>query len=323
MRYYGPGDKIYIFGFSRGAFTARFLARMISTVGLLSMGNEEMVAFAYKAYQDSETSQRDKTRAEHDAFLTNFKETFCRSGVDIHFLGLFDTVNSVGVFDVPFAKSTELPSVLKTATHVRHAVSIDERRAKFKAALLNQDKKADKHKDNEEDIKEVFFPGNHGDVGGGWNPEPEKSKSPKAATYAPDPKDRLDLSDPHQLREFGIPDSLSKDAVAELQHEADDPVQLSDFALEWMITELEKLGNRKGASPTETISWNYHRNIFKHNLYSKVREAVTAKKHDLLSLGGGGSFFKLVLWHIMGEFIEYSRSKHTYVFFCFSSQGID
>jgi uncharacterized protein (DUF2235 family) len=38
MRYYKPGDKIYIFGFSRGAFTARFLARLVTELGLLSKG---------------------------------------------------------------------------------------------------------------------------------------------------------------------------------------------------------------------------------------------------------------------------------------------
>lgn len=42
MRYYNPGDRIYVFGFSRGAFTARFLARMISHIGLLSRGNDEV-----------------------------------------------------------------------------------------------------------------------------------------------------------------------------------------------------------------------------------------------------------------------------------------
>lgn len=42
MRYYKPGDRIYILGFSRGAFTARFLARMITEIGLMSKGNEEM-----------------------------------------------------------------------------------------------------------------------------------------------------------------------------------------------------------------------------------------------------------------------------------------
>lgn len=46
MRYYKPGDLIYIFGFSRGAFTARFLAQMITEIGLLSKGNEEMVSIA-------------------------------------------------------------------------------------------------------------------------------------------------------------------------------------------------------------------------------------------------------------------------------------
>jgi len=45
MRYYSQGDKIYIFGFSRGAYTARFLSKMIDSIGLLSMGNEEMISF--------------------------------------------------------------------------------------------------------------------------------------------------------------------------------------------------------------------------------------------------------------------------------------
>jgi uncharacterized protein (DUF2235 family) len=46
LRYYNQGDKIYIFSFSRGAYTARFLSEMIDRIGLLSMGNEEMIAFA-------------------------------------------------------------------------------------------------------------------------------------------------------------------------------------------------------------------------------------------------------------------------------------
>ena len=50
LRYYEEGDQIYIFGFSRGAFIARFLARMISQVGLLSRGNEQLVPFAYSNF---------------------------------------------------------------------------------------------------------------------------------------------------------------------------------------------------------------------------------------------------------------------------------
>jgi uncharacterized protein (DUF2235 family) len=51
MRYYRPGDRIYIFGFSRGAYTARVLAAMLHKVGLLTQGNEEMVPFAWNMFR--------------------------------------------------------------------------------------------------------------------------------------------------------------------------------------------------------------------------------------------------------------------------------
>jgi uncharacterized protein (DUF2235 family) len=57
MRYYSPGDSVYIFGFSRGAYTARFLAEMVHTVGLLSRGNEEMVGFAWKTFAEFQQSR--------------------------------------------------------------------------------------------------------------------------------------------------------------------------------------------------------------------------------------------------------------------------
>lgn len=120
MRYHDAHDKIFIFGFSRGAFTARFLARMISTVGLLSKGNEEMVPFAYRTYQEYEMGiGRFKTAQKHEDYMMSFKTTFCRVNAKVHFLGLFDTVSSVGYFDAPFAKKTFLPTVVESATHVR------------------------------------------------------------------------------------------------------------------------------------------------------------------------------------------------------------
>lgn len=61
LHYYSPGDKIYIFGFSRGAYTARFLAQMVDHVGLLSRGNEEMIPFAFKSYAKYERLKRLKT----------------------------------------------------------------------------------------------------------------------------------------------------------------------------------------------------------------------------------------------------------------------
>ncbi|KAL8691095.1 MAG: hypothetical protein Q9218_003605 [Villophora microphyllina] len=183
MRYHEDGNKIYMFGFSRGAFTARFLARMIATVGLLSKGNEEMVPFAYRTYQEYVMGDRFEKKEDAQKYMNKFKTTFCRGSATVHFLGLFDTVNSVSYFDNPFTKKKYLPSVLQTAKHVRHAVAIDERRCKFKAALLSQDI----NEDDAEDIKEVFFAGNHGDVGGGWAPKERPGES--------ESKDPLQLSD--------------------------------------------------------------------------------------------------------------------------------
>ena len=266
MRYYTEGSQMYLFGFSRGAFTARFLARMISTIGLLSKGNEEMVPFAYKSYQNYERGVgRGKlnTASTNLDWMHRFRETFCRPNVKVHFLGLFDTVNSVGVFDVPFTTQTYFPEVLGTARHIRHAVAIDERRSKFRAALLQQDvKNVPKDKAPEEDIKEVYFPGNHGDVGGGWLAEGNKDC-----------------------------------------HEANDPVQLSDLSLEWMINELKQLPHVNDAT---RLVFNEHVDIFLNNIGNKEVEASTATIHDLLKFNGGVSAIKVVLWNLLGESVEAS-----------------
>ena len=256
MRYYKDGDKIYMFGFSRGAFTARFLARMVQTVGLLSQGNEEMVPFAYKSYQDYENGVgKFKSAKEHQDWMDSFKTTFGRQDVKIHFLGLWDTVNSVGTFDVPFTTKTFLPTVLSTAHHIRHAVALDERRCKFKVALLQQDMEADH--DSVEDIKEVYFAGNHGDIGGGWLAEGKKNVS-----------------------------------------EANDPVQLSDIALEWMITELQELPHKH---PAEKLAFNEHVQIFLKNIHGKMTDACTARLHDTLKFGGGSPWYMVMFWNFLGK----------------------
>ena len=147
MRFYCPGDEIYIFGFSRGAYIARFLAEMLDYVGLLSHGNEEMVHFAWKAFsgwqrrQDSDGSDA-KTEAEKHKmyeFMKGFRETFSRPVRRIRFLGLFDTVNSVPHFEAAWMQRSKFPYTARTSAKViRHAVGIDERRAKFRQDLVYQ-----------------------------------------------------------------------------------------------------------------------------------------------------------------------------------------
>ena len=296
MRYYKPGDRIYIFGFSRGAFTARFLSRMISHVGLLSMGNEEMVPFAYRVYEEYEKEEnRDVINSkptdskhtnskptEHVNRMELFKKHFCRtdlkatketnvgvspneSGIKVHFLGLFDCVSSVGNLDDPFSKKKPpLPAVHGTATHVRHAVAIDERRVKFKAALFSQEQT-----DVQEGIKEVWFPGNHGDIGGGWD-----------------------------VGEEGIPrDSKEKDK---------DPFQLSDIALKWMVDEIDNVE----LSREDPLAWDPEvKASFLQRLQEHETEMISARMHDTMTWNGGlngvSGKFKVILWNLMGKSVSH------------------
>jgi uncharacterized protein (DUF2235 family) len=146
MRYYQEGDRIYIFGFSRGAYTARAVAAMVHKVGLLTQGNEELISFAWDMF----SKQSDESISE------GFKKTFARE-VPIYFLGLWDTVSSVGwAWDqkhLPYTQNN--PSVQM----VRHAVALDERRAYFIQNLWGTEPK---------DVEQLWFPGVHCDVGGGY-----------------------------------------------------------------------------------------------------------------------------------------------------------
>ncbi|KAF8527210.1 hypothetical protein JB92DRAFT_3087166 [Gautieria morchelliformis] len=125
MQNYTAGDKICIFGFSRGAHTARALAGMLHKVGLLPACNHQQVPFAYKMF-----TRTDNTGWQQS---TAFKKAFSMD-VDIEFIGVWDTVTSVGIIShrLPFAMSN---SAIKT---FRHAVSLDEHRVKFRANLWHR-----------------------------------------------------------------------------------------------------------------------------------------------------------------------------------------
>ncbi|KDQ53573.1 hypothetical protein JAAARDRAFT_61279 [Jaapia argillacea MUCL 33604] len=118
MENHTVGDKVCLFGFSRGAYTARALAGMIQKVGLLSRGNAEQLPFAFDMY----------LREDHTGLHLSkmFKEAFSKD-VKIDFLGVWDTVASVGL------RTPRLPFV-RTNNGIRcfrHALSLDEHRTKF------------------------------------------------------------------------------------------------------------------------------------------------------------------------------------------------
>lgn len=126
MQNYRAGDRICMFGFSRGAYTARALAGMLYKVGPLPRDNQEQILFAYKLYkQDDEAGME---------LSTGFKHTFCRN-VQTEFMGVWDTVASVGVVmgrTLPFTTSNR---AIKT---FRHAISLDEHRSRFRPNLFHR-----------------------------------------------------------------------------------------------------------------------------------------------------------------------------------------
>lgn len=153
MQCYDDDDQLYFFGFSRGAYTVRALAGLIHTCGLLHANCQNLVPEAMRVYND-------RNKAE---IAAKFKKTFGRP-CHIHFLGLWDTVSSVGWVYNPVAlqHTSRNPSV----KHVRHALAIDERRAFFRQNLWGKlDPKDDAIK---QDVKQVWFAGVHSDVGGSY-----------------------------------------------------------------------------------------------------------------------------------------------------------
>ncbi|GFF43575.1 uncharacterized protein YEL023C [Aspergillus udagawae] len=147
MRYYAPGDEIYFIGFSRGAYIARFLAEMLDYIGLLEAGNEELTRFAWKTFAKWQQRRRGDSEEEKEEkrklfrFMKAFRETFSRPISRIKFMGLFDTVNSVPRFESAWMQRSKFPYTARSSARViRHAVGIDERRAKFRQDLISEDR---------------------------------------------------------------------------------------------------------------------------------------------------------------------------------------
>lgn len=154
MRHYKQGDKVFIFGFSRGAFTARSLAGMLHKCGLLEDGCTNLIPDISKLYSGQNNRE----------LAAGFKKTFCRE-CKPHFIGVWDTVESLGYFlGKKFPNNILNPDV----KYGYQAVAIDEKRKKFNVSLWDEGDESQKLKD--QIIEQVWFAGVHSDVGG-WYPE--------------------------------------------------------------------------------------------------------------------------------------------------------
>lgn len=171
---YVPGDEIYLFGFSRGAYAARSLAGLIHNLGILKRPHFDRIDEAYDHYRDKSpewhphhdpaTNRGSKTR--------EFRELYTHGGESIHFIGVWDTVGALGapyglilgwlvekLFSSRF-HSTQLSSSVKSGAH---ALALDERRWPFRPTLWTLGQTHDPQL-----FEQVWMPGVHSDVGGGY-----------------------------------------------------------------------------------------------------------------------------------------------------------
>ncbi|TSK06992.1 MAG: DUF2235 domain-containing protein [Geobacter sp.] len=188
---YEPGDEIYTYGFSRGAYTARSMVGLIRNSGLLDrtkivtmgQGNEEKypswqrpsvdefskmspedvphIIDAYQLYRNRDGS------ADTD-FAVKFRERYAHKDVKIKLLGVWDTVGALGIpfklFDSFNAEhyqfhDQELSAIVENAFH---AIAIDEHRENYAVTIWNPKQKVNQV------MEQVWFAGAHADVGGGY-----------------------------------------------------------------------------------------------------------------------------------------------------------
>jgi uncharacterized protein (DUF2235 family) len=218
MRTFEPDDRVYVFGFSRGAYTARSLCGMLHSVGLLSDGNQGLIPYAIRMIKRKKIDFR---------IAGDFGKTFSEPlACKPHFLGVWDTVSSVGwIYNAvrfPFTRATNNPDL----NIVRHAVSIDERRAFFRQNLFGAPNNL------AQDIKEVWFAGVHSDVGGSY-PESESQLSQIALRWMLCEAERAGLKlDPVRKAEIlgGRPPSVEPDPATKNQH--------NSLTIGWWIAEI-------------------------------------------------------------------------------------
>lgn len=171
---YTKGDRIFLFGFSRGAYTARSLGGMATRFGLIDPAG---------------LKEHDVWERIDDLFANGYRvkgakrETFTAKGwkfrtgeggdgphdIPVHFIGVWDTVGALGIpdhlgllnlIDDPTKHQFHDTQLNKLVRHGRHALAIDEMRASFEPTLWTATEGRD--------VKQIWFPGAHSDVGGGY-----------------------------------------------------------------------------------------------------------------------------------------------------------
>ena len=163
---YELGDELYFFGFSRGAFTARSTVGLVRNAGILRPEQVSRIKDAYRLYRG-----RDDDSRPNGIEARIFRRMYSHEDCPIHFVGVWDTVGSLGIPGLRGRLANRLWGFHDTALSSRvrfayHALAIDEQRGPFQPTLWQQQAHAEG-----QTLEQVWFTGVHSDVGGGY-PEP-------------------------------------------------------------------------------------------------------------------------------------------------------
>jgi hypothetical protein len=160
---YEDGDEIFLFGFSRGAYTARSVAGLIAHVGILRKHHMENFEAVWDYYRLPEPIRE----RQETTFLGNFPDRVTRDQVNIKCIGVWDTVGSLGIPRSRFCQreyqfhDTNLGPGVEYAFQ---ALAIDEQRAPFQPAIW----KSNPNPRVRQTVEQVWFPGVHSNIGGGY-----------------------------------------------------------------------------------------------------------------------------------------------------------
>ena len=165
---YSPGDELFLFGFSRGAYTVRSLCGLINNCGILKRPDARLIQAAFNHYKRSGPAY-----APNGDASVKFREDYAHPSREVQFLGVFDTVGALGipVSFLGFLNAKDEFYDSKTGPNVRiarHALAIDERRYDFQATILQPRANLD--------LRQVWFVGSHSDVGGGYKPAKDRTR---------------------------------------------------------------------------------------------------------------------------------------------------
>jgi len=256
VHHYQAGDAIYLFGFSRGAYTVRVLAGLIHKVGLITPEQVNLAGSGLIAYKQFSSDEAPKLRASLKSFtdVATAEDALPQSAFDnaaqfaritstrwptIRFVGVWDTVASVIVpradrFYWPSLEELAFTIVNPSVQTFRQAISMDERRCMFRLKKWDDPQTYKHNRFNDahaepQDILQVWFAGVHADIGGGY---PEKQSG------------------------------------------------LSKYPLLWMIDEATKCGLQVNQATVNQLAWGIQR---KGSPYSYVVPDVRGDLHDSLS----------------------------------------